>query len=180
MEISHLIAFNVTLLAAMASPGPAMLYALRSGLSGGRGRAVATAAGLGVMAAAWTALALLGLGTVFALFPVVYGALKLLGGAYLVWLAWMMWRDARLPVAQADATPLGRAFWGGVLVNAANPKSVLFAASVLIVIFPEDLTLGQKAAIVANHFVVELAAYSAFAAALASPAGRAAYLRCKP
>lgn len=179
MEPAHLIAFNLTLLAAMAAPGPALLYALRMAVAGGFATGAATGAGLGLMAAAWTGAALVGLDAAFALFPWAYAVLKAMGALYLIYIAWRLWRDARAPVADS-AHPGRRAFLGGVLVNLANPKSVLFAASVLVVIFPPDLTLAEKGLVVANHFAVELIVYAAFAAALSTSSARAGYLRAKP
>jgi len=179
MDIAHLVAFNLTLLAAMAAPGPALLFALRQSIAGGFRTGLATGAGLGLVAAAWTGAALLGLDLVFALFPWAFAALRIAGALYLIWVAYGLWRDARAPVREA-AQPGARAFLGGVLVNLANPKSVLFAASVLVVIFPPDLSLAQKAVITANHFAVEVLVYGAFAALLASPPARAGCLRLKP
>ncbi|MFD1509741.1 LysE family translocator [Lacimonas salitolerans] len=179
MEAAHLLAFNVTLLAAMASPGPALLFALRQTVRGGFWTGVATGAGLGLMAAAWTGAALLGLAALFALVPWLYLAMKLAGAAYLLWIAYHIWRDASKPVADS-AQPGRRAFVGGLLVNLANPKSVLFAASVLVVIFPPDLSVAQKALIVGNHLVVELAVYTLFAGLLSTRRARDGYLRLKP
>lgn len=179
MTTAQLIAFNLTLLAAMAAPGPALLYALRQSVAGGFATGVATGAGLGLMAALWTGAALLGLNAVFALVPWTYLALKTAGALYLLWIAVQMWRSAHQPVSDS-ARPGARAFLGGLLVNLANPKSVLFAGAVLVVIFPPDLSLGAKAVIVANHFVVELIVYSLFAAFLSSAPARAGYLRLKP
>ncbi|WP_317054845.1 LysE family translocator [Roseovarius rhodophyticola] len=179
MTLTHLIAFNLTLLAAMAAPGPAFLFAIKQAVSGGFWTGVATGAGLGLVAAAWTGAALLGLDVIFRLFPFIYTALKIGGALYLMYLAWSIWKSAKEPLSEA-AQPGAKAFWGGVLVNLANPKSVLFAASVLIVIFPEGLSLAEKGLIVLNHFCVELVVYALMAAALASPPARAGYLRLKP
>ncbi len=179
MTTAQLIAFNLTLLAAMAAPGPALLYALRQSVAGGFWAGVATGAGLGLMAALWTGAALLGLNAVFALVPWAYIALKTAGALYLIWIAIQLWRSANQPVSDS-AHPGARAFLGGLLVNLANPKSVLFAGAVLVVIFPPDLSLGAKALIVANHFIVELVVYTLFAACLSSAPARAGYLRLKP
>ncbi|WP_420325197.1 LysE family translocator [Mameliella sp.] len=179
MTWTHLLAFNLTLLAAMAAPGPALLYALRQSIAGGFRTGVATGTGLGLMAACWTGAALLGLEVIFALFPFAYGAMKLAGALYLMWIAWGLWRDARKPVADS-ALPGANAFLGGLLVNLLNPKSVLFAASVLVVIFPADMGLGGKALIVANHFLVEVTVYGLFAALLSTAPARTGYLRAKP
>ena len=179
MTTAQFIAFNLTLLAAMAAPGPALLYALRQSVAGGFWAGVATGAGLGLMAAFWTGAALLGLNAVFALVPWAYIALKTAGALYLIWIAIQLWRSANQPVSDS-AHPGARAFLGGLLVNLANPKSVLFAGAVLVVIFPPDLSLGAKALIVANHFIVELVVYTLFAACLSSAPARAGYLRLKP
>ncbi|MBY6115700.1 LysE family translocator [Mameliella alba] len=179
MTWTHLLAFNLTLLAAMAAPGPALLYALRQSIAGGFRVGVATGAGLGLMAATWTGAALLGLEVLFTLFPFAYGAMKLAGAFYLLWIAYGLWRDARKPVTDS-AHPGARAFLGGLLVNLLNPKSVLFAASVLVVIFPAGMTVTQKALVVCNHLVVEVAVYSLFALLLSTPPARAGYLRAKP
>ena len=180
MTASLLILFNLTLLAAMASPGPALLYSLRMSISGGFSSGAATGAGLGLMAATWTGAALLGLDAAFTLFPWAYLVLKIAGALYLLYIACGMWRGASGPVAQGATAPVRRAFLGGILVNLANPKSVLFAGAVLVVIFPPDLTLAQKGLIVVNQFIVELIVYGLFAALLATPHARAGYLHARP
>lgn len=181
MELSHLIAFNLLLGAALISPGPAMLVALRGTLLNGRRFGVTVGLGLGFMAGVWTGLALLGLAAVLAVVPWAYLLLKTAGAIYLIWLAFGMWRAAPNELKQdAGDAGLERAFISGIFVNLANPKSVLFAASVLIVVFPPDLSLGTKALIVANQMVVEWIAYGLFAMLLSTPPARAGYLRLKP
>ena len=107
-------------------------------------------------------------------------ALKLGGAAYLLWIAWRTWRSARAPLAEAAARPRGRAFLDGVLINLGNPKSVLFAASVLVVIFPKGLSAAEIALITANHLLVEWLFYTGFAILLSGAPARRAYLGAKP
>ena len=52
-------------------------------------------------AAVFTALVLLGLTAVLARVPLLYAGLKLLGGMWLLLLAWRMWRGAAGPLASA-------------------------------------------------------------------------------
>ena len=179
METGHILAFNLVLLAAIASPGPALLYAMRASLSGGRKTGIATGCGLAVMAATWTLLALAGLEGFFRLFPWAYFMFKAGGAFYLLFIAWQTWRDAHKPVAEASR-PNTRAFVGGVFVNLANPKSVLFAAAVILVVFPPDLTAADKALIVANHLLVEIVIYTAFAVLLTTRTISERYLQAKP
>ena len=179
MELVHIIAFNLTLLAALMSPGPAMLVALRTSLTQGRRAGVMLGLGLGLAAATWTFLALLGLNVVFVLFPWAYLALKVIGASYLIYLAVTIWRDATNPMVPDAPTVRQRYFVRGLLVNLSNPKSMLFAASVLVVIFPRDLSAGDIALIVTNHLVVEWIAYTGFAFLLSTRPAKDGYLRLK-
>lgn len=182
MTAAQLAAFVLTLAAAFVVPGPAMLLALRNTLTGGLAAGIATGAGLGLVAALWTAAALAGLGALFALVPWAYGAMKLAGAVYLLWIAVQIWRDAGAALGQSahpGRARLGRAFAGGALVNLANPKSVLFAAAVLVVIFPAGLGLSDAVLVVAIHAVLEILGYAAIALILSRPIARAGYLRAK-
>ena len=80
MQPEHVIAFNITLLAAMASPGPALVVAIRTVLSAGGRAGIAIGCGLGIAAAGWTLAALVGLDAVFRLFPCPTCWLKSLAG----------------------------------------------------------------------------------------------------
>lgn len=179
ITLAQLATFNVTLLAAMASPGPAFLLVLRNAIAEGRGAGILTGMGLGLVAALWTGAALMGLSAVFAVVPWLYAAMKLAGALYLMYLAWGIWRGADSPLDAGSTGTSRRAFRAGVIVNLSNPKSVLFAGAVLVVIFPGGLSLVDSALIVANHLFVEIAVYTALACALSTPAARSTYLRIK-
>jgi threonine/homoserine/homoserine lactone efflux protein len=179
LSFESLLAFNIVLIAAIASPGAALLYFLKTCVASGRAAGIATGLGLGLAASMWTLAALLGLESLFRLFPWAYSALKIAGALYLIWIAVQTWRHARTPIGQSDA-PRGRAFLSGLLVNFGNPKSMLFAAAVIVVVFPQGLTPPQIALIVANHLALEVLFYSLFALLLSSAPARRGYLGAKP
>ncbi len=162
MQAEHLIAFNIALFAALLSPGPALLVAIRGTVTNGRAAGVATGLGLGLAAASWTLTALLGLDTIFRLFPWAYTAFRILVALYLICLAWMTWRHASAPLCNVRPGR-HRAFPTGVLVNLGNPKSVLFAGAVLIVVFPGDPGILEMAVISVNHLLVEWSFYTILA-----------------
>ena len=178
MTIEHLIAFNIALLVAIASPGPALLVAIQTNLGAGHRAGIATGCGLGLMAAIWTMMALLGLEAVFQLFPWAYAAAKFIGAIYLVYLAWGMWRGARDKI-EAQTQPARCSFRQGFLINALNPKSMLFAAAVLLVIFPANMNLVENAFVVLNHFLIEVLFYTVLAFVMSTPAVRNRYLKAK-
>lgn len=178
MTVEQLVAFNIALITAVVSPGPAFLVAVRTTLSAGRSAGIATGAGLALMAATWTLMALLGLDAVFELFPWAYAVAKTAGAIYLLYIAYAMWKGARDDVA-SQVRPARHAFRQGFLINLLNPKSALFAVAVLIVIFPAQMSALENAVIVLNHLLVELAFYTALAFSMSSAAVSRRYLRVK-
>lgn len=181
MGIEHLLAFNAALIAAVVSPGPALLVAIRTTLEAGRPAGIAIGCGLGLVAAGWTLMALLGLEGIFRLVPWGYAAVKTAGALYLIHIAIGTWRNARAGVA-AEARPargVRRALRDGALINLLNPKSVLFAAAVLVVIFPAGLSGAEMGIVVANHLAVELVFYGALAWVMSAESVRRRYLAAK-
>ena len=179
MTLEHLIAFNAVLIVSILSPGAAFLMAVRASVSGGKTAGIATGLGLATMASLWTLAALLGMDALFALFPWAFAVLRIGGATYLIYLAVTTWRGAARQVTAAPK-PQGRAFIDGFLVNLGNPKSVLFAAAVLVVVFPPDLSTGQIAFVTLNHLTLEILFYTGCALILSAPATRVRYLRIKP
>lgn len=209
MQIDHILAFNAALLIALMSPGPAFLLVLRTGVSCGKSAGLALGAGQGVAAAFWTLAALAGLEGVFHLFPWAYSAVKIVGALYLMYLAWRLWKQAADPVLPFSdphhdtahqgtvrqishtegaiggskriwsLTVLRSHFVHGVLINLTNPKSVMFVAVVLIVVFPPNLGLAEKAFIVGNHLALEWVFYFCLTWLVSRPAVTRRYLKAK-
>ena len=133
---AHLLALGSLFLVALATaliPGPNNFMLMRLGMR--RGRAAALWGGIGATIACvvWCAAAALGLAALLAAAPWLYKALKIGGGAYLVWFAWTLWRSRPEPPATGGEAPrqsgLGY-LWQGFAINMTNPKTVLFFASV--------------------------------------------------
>ncbi|WP_282094193.1 LysE family translocator [Epibacterium ulvae] len=178
MELTHILAFNLALFAAMISPGPAFLVVVQNTLSSGRRAGGATGFGLACVAALWTTAALLGLDVVFTLFPWAYVVVKTIGALYLLYVAYATWQNARKPVVD-NAKPMHHAFRQGLMVNALNPKSVLFAAAVLAVIFPSNMSLWENGFIIVNHFVFEVVFYTLLAFVMSRKAVSKGYVSAK-
>ena len=178
MNVEQLIAFNAILGLAILSPGPAFLYILKISLVQGKAAGIAAGLGLGLMASLWTLAALVGLDAVFAVVPQLYVMIKTIGALYLIWLAVGLWRSAT-PNELDEATPKGGVspFWGGFFINLANPKSVLFSGSIILVVFPSPLTLTHQIIVPVNHLLFEMVFYVGFVSLISTPRVRAGYLR---
>ena len=120
------------------SPGPDVLATVSLGLSRGWRAAVGFGVGCGSGCLLHTLLAVLGVSALLRASPVAFGALRLCGAGYLLWIGWGALRSRgvlRLPDAAGvcdsvrgqseDFTGLGW-FRRGLLANAVNPKVALF------------------------------------------------------
>jgi RhtB (resistance to homoserine/threonine) family protein len=123
----------VDLLAAV-SPGPNFLVVAQAALRGPFRQAGAVVAGILTANVLWCLGVVSGLSALLDLAPWLYGALKLLGGAYLIYLGVCVWRARGGGRAAAPAAPLEQglsaAYLRGLLTNLSNPKSVVYFGSV--------------------------------------------------
>lgn len=170
-------------LAAAISPGPSFVVSLRTAAAEGFGVASALALGFGLGAALWATAAMAGMALLFELVPVLFTAMKLVGAAFLLFVAVMMWRHASdpMPTAATDAPPrsAASAIRFGFLTFATNPKPAIFFGAVFVGLVPADAPLIWKAAILLAVFVNETLWYILVARIFSLPRARAAYTRAK-
>jgi len=111
------------------TPGPDTVYILGRSVAQGREAGVASALGICVGSIFHTCAAALGLSAILATSALAFGAIKLLGGAYLIFLGIKMVLNRRrhlsLPSNFRRRTTRA-AFRQGVLTNILNPKVALF------------------------------------------------------
>lgn len=131
----QLLAFLAAALLITAAPGPDNLMVLGVGMARGRRQGVAFGLGCGLGCLSHTLLAALGVSALIAASPVAFGALKICGGLYLVWLGVGALRSGGIGADAAPAAPppesLRKLFAKGLLANSINPKVVLFFLSFL-------------------------------------------------
>jgi len=166
------------------SPGPSFLMVARTAIARSRADGLAAALGMGVGGVVFAALALAGLHAVLIAVPWLYVFLKVAGGAYLVFIGWMIWRGARQPVDLADAgagqpSTAMRSFWLGLVTQMSNPKTAVVYASVFVSLLPPEIPLAVTLILPLVLFAIEFGWYAIVALALSAPSPRAAYLRSK-
>ena len=139
ITLAQLLPFLITAVLLTATPGPDNLMVLSVGASKGRRLGMAFGLGCATGCLSHTVLAALGVSAVLAASPVAFTALRVVGGAYLVWLGIGALRSrsgAGLPARSVSETAdpadtARRQFLKGMLANAINPKVVLFFLSFL-------------------------------------------------
>lgn len=111
------------------TPGPDTVYILGRSIAQGRDAGVASALGICAGSIFHTCAAALGLSAILATSALAFSAIKLLGGAYLVFLGVKMLLDRRKRLSLPSNfrwRTAGAAFRQGVLTNILNPKVALF------------------------------------------------------
>lgn len=133
MSFEAWLAFAAASAVLLAIPGPTILLVLSYAL--GRGWSTAAPVALGVALGDFTAmtLSLLGVGALLAGSAALFGVLKWIGAAYLVWLGIRLWRaGASLKVeARTDRRASLEMMAHAWLVTTLNPKSILFFVAFL-------------------------------------------------
>jgi threonine/homoserine/homoserine lactone efflux protein len=146
-------AFAALSLFAAISPGPAVLMAARTGLTEGFRTGAMLSLGIGAGAVVWASAAMFGLNILFAAAPALLWALKLGGGAYLIWMGVQLWRGARQPFDTSDSRALPRssasAFKLGLFTQLANPKPAVMFSAIFLGTVPQDTPLWVYGALLA-------------------------------
>jgi threonine/homoserine/homoserine lactone efflux protein len=129
-----LVAFLAVSALVIVTPGQDTALTIRNTLLGGRTAGVFTAIGVSAGQATWTVATSLGVGALLVASEPAFFALKLAGGAYLVFLGVQtLWRRGKvLPLALGGGRVGSRtALRQGVLSNLGNPKMLAFFTSLL-------------------------------------------------
>ncbi len=122
------------------APGADVIFATASGIRGGPRTGAFAGLGVGLGACWHVTLAALGVSALVAAWPQALVAIRWIGAAYLLVLAWKSWRaTGELPEGRGAKGAL-QAIRRGFLSNALNPKPVLF----ILAFLPQftDPTLG--------------------------------------
>lgn len=131
VDVAVLPGFIAVILLFLLPPGPDMAFMLAVGLEGGRRAALRAILGIGTGMAVYAVAVVVGVGRAAASHPVLLDGVKLLGAAYLVWLAFITFRGARHAAGAPHGLSTVRPYLRGVLVSLTNPKVLLFFLAVL-------------------------------------------------
>ena len=150
------------------SPGAGAISCMAAGMRYGYARAFWNIVGLQFGILFVLLIVALGLGAVIAASTTLFTAIKWLGAAYLVYLGVVQWRAPASPVSpdavvdDSHGTPK-RLMLRGFLVNATNPKGIVFMLAVMPqFIDPQAPQLPQYLICAATLFFTDLVVMSGY------------------
>ncbi|WP_240989366.1 LysE family translocator [Salipiger mangrovisoli] len=137
MEQSTIAVFFLAALALAATPGPDMLLIASRSATEGRVAGLATWLGIAAGTYCHAIAAAFGLSQLFLAVPAAYEAVRWVGAAYLLYLAWQAvtkrTEAARPAEAASRRWSLPTIFRQGLLTNLLNPKMAIF----VLALFPQ-------------------------------------------
>ena len=160
MEISSLLIFAGALVVAAGSPGPSIAALVARVLARGHRDVWPFLAAMWVGEAIWLSLAVWGMNTVAQSFHLVFLAMKWMGVAYLMFLAWRMWNAPSHMDQSSVPEPVSgmKMFAAGLAITLGNPKIMIFYIALLpSIIDLQHLTLAGWAELSATLIVVLVA-----------------------
>ena len=182
-DLIALFALLGTLLIGAISPGPSFVFVVRTSVARSRADGLAASLGMGVGAFVYAVLALVGLRALMTEAAWLFWALKIAGGVYLIYLAFMIWRHASEPIAVAEVgavrSDVARSFGTGLATQLSNPKIVAVFGAVFAALMPEHPPLWVDLVIPPLVFVQETGWYALVALAFSASRPRAVYLHAK-
>lgn len=127
---------------------------------------------------AWATLAVMGIGVVFSTQPMLRQGAQIVGGLYLLYLAFNLWRSG----TSAASVPQGTlsnaaAFRVGFMTSALNPKIALFYGSVFATSLPQSPSWVHVLSAVAVVYFNSIVWHTSLALAFSQKSVQRAYLR---
>jgi RhtB (resistance to homoserine/threonine) family protein len=172
-------------LAAVVSPGPNFLVVSRLALSRSRRSAIGATFGITIGSLIYAALTMFGLSVLILRFAWLGDSIRIVGGAYLVWLGIQAWRarpedphPAAVGAVQ-DAPSLLRGLRVGFITEITNPKGIAFFLGLFAAAVPAATPLWAKLAVLSAGGMVEVAWYTAVSFVLSSGPMRAGYQKVR-
>jgi threonine/homoserine/homoserine lactone efflux protein len=181
-SFTTLIAVLLAILLGAMSPGPSFLVVARTAVASSRARGILAALGMGFGGAAFALAALLGLQLLLTAVPALYKALQVLGAAYLLLIAYRLWKSAPRALEAPGHAPENlprRALLLGLATQLSNPKTAIVYASVFSALLPKEPSLSAIAVMSIAVFAIEFGWYSLVAIAFSTGRARQAYARGK-
>lgn len=168
MDLASISLYIIAVSAVTIMPGPTMLLALNNGAHGGKRIAACGIAGAALSDLILIAAVGCGLGALLIASEQLFTLVKWIGAAYLLYLAYALWRAPVGPIQTDTASekPLsGRAaFLRSLLVALSNPKGLLFFSAFLPqFIRPEGGIAAQYITLALVTALIDIALMSVYA-----------------
>lgn len=163
IEIQTLITISIICLFGMMSPGPNFIAVSYKSVNESRKIALFFTLGVSIVSMLWAGSILFGMTLLFSLFPWLFIAAKMIGGIYLIYLGYKIIKKPNDINERKKIRKKGEVLSNikdGMITNLANPKSMVFYASVFSTSVPRNISNASLCLIILLVGVISLSWYS--------------------
>jgi len=193
-EYLFLIPIVIAAVIGVMSPGPSFIFVAQVTLNKSRQHGIATSLGLGTGAVVFTLLACFGLFVILEKAPFLYGTLKLIGGLYLLYLAYKIWNSSKQDSPNTSVTKTStsasdkseidfslyiKSYLLGLLTQLSNPKTAIVIGSMIMAFLPQDVPPYSFLIIALLTFIIDSGWYCLVSILLSTEKAQKVYNRFK-
>ncbi|WP_051906585.1 MULTISPECIES: LysE family translocator [unclassified Sulfurospirillum] len=183
-EYSFLLGIVTVFILGTMSPGPSFILTAKTAVSKSRKEGFGVAIGLGLGAVVFSLLAIFGLYAILKTVPFLYGFLKIVGGMYLVYLAYKMWKYADTPLdtklnLEQKPKSFTKAILLGLATQMSNPKTAIIIGSIFAALLPQEIPPFGTLLVCLIAFIIDVSWYSCVVGLLSTQKAQKVYLRSK-
>ena len=184
-EYSFLLTIAIVFIFGTISPGPSFILVAKTAVSKPISEGIGIALGLSLGAVFFTILAIFGLYTLFQAAPFLYSLFKILGGMYLLYLAYKILKHSSETLSaeevkiQKKSKSFFKALGFGFLTQISNPKTAIIIGSIFAALLPQELPQYGEVLLCLLAFFIDFAWYSCIVFLLSTNKSQKLYLRFK-
>lgn len=166
---------------AVASPGPATLALMSTSATMGRAAGFRLALGITTGSIFWGVLVAFGLAAFLLEFSWALFGLKLVGGAYLLWLGFKALRSAFTPEARLKPAKIRRKnlYWQGLALHLTNPKPLLAWPAMIAIGVPADAPEAYMATLLVGCMLIAASIFFTYVLLFSTPQMMGLYTRTR-
>ena len=183
-EYSFLLAIAIVFMFGTMSPGPSFILVAKTAVSRPFSEGIGVSIGLSLGAVFFTLLAIFGLYALFETVPFLFGLFKVLGGMYLIYLAYKIWKHSDESLSldmklEKSKKSFFKAVLFGFLTQISNPKTAIILGSIFAALLPQQLPAYGELLLCLLAFFVDGIWYCTVVVLLSTKKSQKVYLRFK-
>lgn len=183
-ELTFILPLFLFLLLGVMSPGPSFIFVAQIAVNKSRQEAICVSIGMGIGALIYSAIASLGIFVLLENAPLLYRVLKVIGGIYLLFLAYKIWSSSNDKVGE---TPINedissgniRMLSLGMLTQLSNPKTAIVFGGAFATFFPEQTPVFINFFVCILAFFINFFWYALVSVLLSTPKSQKAFRKFK-
>lgn len=183
-EYSFVLLIALVFMFGTISPGPSFILVAKTAVSKPFSEGIGISVGLSLGAVFYTLIAIFGLYALIETLPFVYAVFKFLGGIYLIYLAYKIYKHSKDPISmeislEKKSKNFIKAVFFGLFTQISNPKTAIIIGTIFAALLPKELPVYSEVLLCLIAFFIDLIWYCLVVLLLCTKKSQKIYLQFK-